>query len=122
MDLCPPSYACSGDLTHVSHASTFLGSLGEGFHGFAVTVRENGWRHQVTKQRGRENLTCAVPLCAAVPSDGLGYTGNDATIEGRRILIFSKSGMGVGSLGGMTTKIEILSILAPTNEKRRLGT
>ena len=37
-----------------SHASAFLGSLGEGFHGFAVTVRENGGATRFRNKDGRE--------------------------------------------------------------------
>ncbi len=46
----------------------------------------------------------AAPLCAAVPSDGLGYTGSDvyfSTVSKRK---------GVGSLGGMTTKAYLFSV------------
>ena len=64
-------------------------------------------QHQVTKQRlGEKNLI--VPhssVCSRSVHNGLGYTGSMAGI-----LKFGDQGV-VGSLGGMTTKIDILSII-----------
>ena len=61
-----------------SHASAFLGSLGEGFHGSAETARESG---RSTKLRNREGREIDFPfdatqLCVAVPLHRVGYTGS----------------------------------------------